>query len=43
VKECGLAASIFEEINRDVGERHVCVGASAPIEGLRPKSRGLSS
>src|SRR5258708_37372429 len=29
VKECGFAASIFEEINRDVGERHVSVGVSA--------------
>src|SRR5262249_55906673 len=43
VEERGLAAGIFEEINRDVGKLHGSIDASAPIEALRPKSRGLSS
>src|SRR5262249_58762455 len=43
VQERGLAAGIFEEINRDVGKLHSSVDASAPIEGLRRKSRRLSS
>jgi len=43
VQERGLTAGIFEEINRDVGKLHGSVDASAPIEGLRRKSRGLSS
>src|SRR6516225_4289927 len=43
VQERGLAAGILEEINRDVGKLHGSVDASAPIEGFRSKSRGLSS
>jgi hypothetical protein len=43
VEECGLAACILEEVNRDVGKFHGSADASAPIEALRPKSRGLSS
>src|SRR5262249_12104181 len=43
VQERGLAAGILEKINRDVGKLHRSVDASAPIEELRPKSRGPSS
>src|SRR5262245_63461538 len=42
VQERGLAAGILKEVNRDFGKLHGRVDASAPIEGLRPKSRGLS-
>jgi hypothetical protein len=43
VEERGPAARILEKINRDVGKLHGSIDASAPIETLRPKSRGLSS
>src|SRR5262245_18339873 len=43
VQERGLAAGILEEINRDVGKLHSGADAATPIEGLRRKSRGLSS
>jgi hypothetical protein len=43
VEERRLAAGILEEVNSDVGKLHGSIDASAPIETLRPKSRGLSS